>query len=252
MDLSGRLLLHALEGYGSVAKLNLIAREASVDKITASLKAKKLPAELLRVNAQNPEAEVLRYAASFLSRGSVVAIPTDTFYGLAADPFNLAAVDEIYRVKGRPETRALPILVRSLEQATQLAREVPQIFLRLAQEFWPGALTLVVDAANRLPLKVTANTGKVALRWPKSDVARRLIEEFDGPITGTSANISGFPSCSNAEQLIKQMGGRLPLILDGGETGAVLGSTIVDVHGGAWKIIREGAIPVAEIEKALK
>ena len=160
--------------------------------------------------------------------------------------------DEIYKMKGRPETRALPILVRSLEQAMQLAREVPQNFLRLAQEFWPGALTLVVDAANRLPLKVTANTGKVALRWPKSDVARRLIEEFDGPITGTSANISGFPSCSSAEQVMKQLGGRLPLILDSGETGAMLGSTIVDVHGGAWKIIREGAIPVADIQKALK
>jgi L-threonylcarbamoyladenylate synthase len=218
----------------------------------AFAKGQKLPAELLRVNAQNPEPEVLRYAADLISRGSVVAIPTDTFYGLAADPFNLSAVEEIYRIKGRPETRALPILVRSLEQATQLARDVPQNFLKLAQEFWPGALTLVVDAANRLPLKVTANTGKVALRWPKNDVARRLIEEFEGPITGTSANISGFPSCSSAEQVMKQLGGRLPLILDGGETGAMIGSTIVDVHGGAWKIIREGAIPVADIQKALK
>src|ERR1700688_1873544 len=123
MHLSGRLLLYALEGYGSVAKLNSSTGEAPAGEIMASPKAKKLPAELLRINAQNPEAEVLRYAASFLSRGSVVAIPTDTFYGLAADPFNLAAVDEIYRVKGRPETRALPILVRSLEQAMQLARE---------------------------------------------------------------------------------------------------------------------------------
>lgn len=204
------------------------------------------------MNAQNPEAEVLRYAADLLSRGSVVAIPTDTFYGLAADPFNLSAVGEIYKVKGRPETRALPILVSSLEQAMQLARDVPQVFLKLAQEFWPGALTIVVDAANRVPLKVTANTGKVALRWAKSDVVKKLIDEFDGPITGTSANISGFPSCSNSEQVMKQLGGRLPLILDGGETGATLGSTIVEVHGGAWKIIREGAIPVAEIEKALK
>lgn len=134
----------------------------------------------------------------------------------------------------------------------QLARDVPQVFLKLAQEFWPGALTIVVDAANRVPLKVTANTGKVALRWAKSDVVKKLIDEFDGPITGTSANISGFPSCSNSEQVMKQLGGRLPLILDGGETGATLGSTIVEVHGGAWKIIREGAIPVAEIEKALK
>jgi L-threonylcarbamoyladenylate synthase len=228
------------------------AKQFRQGEFAGSPKAKKLPAEVLRINMINPEAEVLRYAASFLSRGGVIAIPTDTFYGLSADPFNLAAVDEIYRVKGRPETRALPILVRSLEQATQLARDVPQNFLKLAQEFWPGALTLVVDAAMRLPLKVTANTGKVALRWPKSEVARQLIAEFDGPITGTSANISGFPSCASAEQVVKQLGGRLPLVLDGGETGATLGSTIIDLHGGRWKVVREGAIPVADIEKALK
>jgi tRNA threonylcarbamoyl adenosine modification protein (Sua5/YciO/YrdC/YwlC family) len=137
-----------------------------------------LQAELLHVNAESPETEVVRYAAGLLSRGKVVAIPTDTLYGLAADPFNLAAVDEIYRVKGRPESRALPILVNSLDQAMLLARELPANFLRLAEKFWPGALTLVVDAATRLPLKVTANTGKVALRWPKSDVCRELIAEF--------------------------------------------------------------------------
>src|ERR1700682_3069973 len=91
--------------------------------VTTSPKAKKLPAELLRVNAQTPEADVLRYAAHFLARGCVVGIPTDTFYGLAADLFNLSAVDELYRVKGRPETRALPILVNSLEQALVLMRE---------------------------------------------------------------------------------------------------------------------------------
>jgi L-threonylcarbamoyladenylate synthase len=239
-------------GYGSVAHLESKRGEALRGVNTTSPKAKKLPAELLRVDAQSPEVEVLRYAASFLSRGNVVAIPTDTFYGLAADPFNLAAVDEIYRVKGRPETRALPILVRSLEQAVTLAREVPQNFLRLAEEFWPGALTLVVDAATKVPLKVTANTGKVALRWPKSEVARELIAEFEGPITGTSANISGFPSCASATQVMKQLGGRLPLVLDGGDTGGMLGSTIVEVRGGAWKIIREGAVPLERIERALK
>src|SRR6202021_4052734 len=97
-----------------------------------------------------------------------------------------------------------------------VVREVAQNFLGLGEGFWAGALARVVDAATRLPLKVTANTGKVALRWPKSDIARRLIEEFDGPITGTSANISGFPSCSNAEQLMKQLGGGLPLVFGGG------------------------------------
>lgn len=220
-----------------------------------------MPAELLRINAHSPEADVLRYAASFLSRGSVVAVPTDTFYGLAADPFNLAAVDEIYRVKGRPETRALPILLNSIEQALMLMRDredegdglesAPQAFQRLATRFWPGALTIVVTASQRVPLKVTANTGKVALRWPKHAVVEQLIAEFEGPVTGTSANISGFPSCANAEQVMKQLGSRLPLVLDSGQTGSALPSTIVELHNGAWKILREGAIPVGEIGKVL-
>ena len=195
---------------------------------------------------------MLRYAAHFLARGSVIGIPTDTLYGLAADPFNLAAVDEIYRVKGRPETRALPILVNSQEQAMMLARETPRNFTRLAEQFWPGALTLVVDASHRLPLKVTAGTGRIALRWPRSEVVTQLIDEFDGPITGTSANVSGFAPCSNAGQVMKQLGERLPLVLDAGDTGVALASTVVELHGEAWKILREGAIPVAEIEKALQ
>ncbi len=203
-----------------------------------------MPAELLRVNAQSPEPDLLRYAAEFITRGSVIAIPTDTFYGLAADPFNLAAVDEIYRVKGRPETRALPILVNSIEQAVLLAREAPRKFLRLAQAFWPGGLTLVVNAAQRIPLKVTAGTGRIALRWPNSTVVRRLIDEFDGPVTGTSANISGF--------VMKQLGPRVPLVLDTGETGGTLPSTIVELNGDTWRIGREGAIPVAQIAKALE
>lgn len=212
----------------------------------------KLPAELLRVDAQSPQAEVLRYAAHFLTRGCVIGIPTDTFYGLAADPFNLAAVDEIYRVKGRPETRALPILVSSLEQAMLLARERPQHFLRLAETYWPGALTLVVDASNRLPLKVTGGTGRVALRWARSEVVMQLIAEFEGPITGTSANVSGFPSCTSAEQVIKQLGSRLPLVLDAGDTGAALPSTIIELRGENWKVLREGAIPLDLIQRTLQ
>lgn len=226
-------------------------RSGVQDVSTAAPKAKKLPAELLRVNPQAPEVELVRYAAHYLMRGCVVGIPTDTLYGLAADPFNLAAVDEIYRVKGRPETRALPILVNSLDQAILLSRAVPRNFLRLAQAFWPGALTLVVDASYRLPLKVTANTGKIALRWPRHEVVSRLIEEFDGPITGTSANISGFPSCSSAGQVIKQLGDRLPLVLDAGDSGASLPSTIVHLQNDDWKVGREGAIGLAEIERAL-
>lgn len=210
-----------------------------------------MPAELLRVNAQSPEPHVLRYAAEFLTRGRVVAVPTDTVYGLAADPFNLAAVAQIYRVKGRPEARALPILVNSIDQAMLLSRNVPINFLRLAQQFWPGALTIVVDAAHRLPLKVTGNTGRIALRWPRNAVISGLIDEFAGPITGTSANISGHPSCVSSAQVIEQLGTRLPLILDAGDLGADLVSTIVVLRDDTWKIVREGVIPAADLEKFL-
>ena len=210
-----------------------------------------MAAEVLKVSAGSPDGEAIRYAAQLISRGGVVGVPTDTFYGLAADPFNLAAVEEIYRVKGRPENRALPILVSSTEQAIPLTRDLPDNFLKLANKFWPGSLTIIVDAAHRMPLKVTANKGRVALRWPKSPVACAVIEQVGGPITGTSANISGFPSCSNADQLVKQLGSRLPLILDSGETGATMSSTIVDLRGEEWRVLREGMVTEAEVRAAL-
>ena len=191
-------------------------------------------------------------AAGLIHRGRVVAIPTDTFYGLAADPFNLAAVEQIYRVKGRPESRALPILVRSLEQAVELARMIPDGFVPLAEKFWPGALTIVVEASRRLPLKVTGNTGRVALRMPNAPVVWALIQAVGGPVTGTSANLSGHPSCTNAELLQAQLGDRLPMILDGGETGALLASTIVDIRDEGWRIVREGRITEQDINAVMR
>jgi L-threonylcarbamoyladenylate synthase len=211
-----------------------------------------LSAEILKIHAKTPEAHLLRYAAQWLRRGAVIAIPTDTLYGLAADPMNLAAVDEIYRVKGRPETRALPILINSPEQGLLLGRNLPKSFEKLAEACWPGALTLVVDASNRLPLKVTANTRRIALRWPKNEVVQQLIQEFGGPITGTSANLSGRPSCASGEEVFRQLGDRIPLILDAGATGETLPSTIVEFHGEEWHIGREGAISAEDIEKAME
>ena len=211
-----------------------------------------MPAELLKVSAETPEVAHLRYACDFIQRGHVIGVPTDTYYGFAADPFNLAAVEQIYRVKGRPETRALPILVNSIEQAAALSRDLPDAFIKLARNFWPGALTLLVDASNRLPLKVTANTGRVALRWPNSKIVTSLIEMLEGPITGTSANISGFPACSHCDQLVKQLGDRLPLILDGGETGAILASTIVDLHDDSGESCARAPFRKSDISAALE
>lgn len=211
-----------------------------------------LPIEVLKVSSDAPERHLIEYAATFIKRGRVVAIPTDTFYGLSADPFNLAAVERVFRVKGRPESQALPILVNSIEQAVTLIRDVPDPFLTLAHKFWPGALTLIVEATHRLPLKVTGNTGKVALRWPKSKIATELIDAAESPITGTSANLSGHPSCSNAQQIVEQLDGRLPLILDSGDTGGTLASTIVRINDDDWTIAREGAVPNEEIERVFK
>jgi L-threonylcarbamoyladenylate synthase len=208
-----------------------------------------LSSEILKISPDAPESHVIEYAASFVKRGRVIAIPTDTFYGLCADPFNLYAVERVFLLKGRPETRALPILVNSIEQAVTLVRDVPDAFLTLAHKFWPGALTLVVEATHRLPLKVTGNTGRVALRWADSRIATALIEAAGGPVTGTSANLSSHPSCTNPAQIVEQLHDRVPLILDAGDTGGTLASTIVRIDGDAWSIAREGAIPNSVIEK---
>jgi tRNA threonylcarbamoyl adenosine modification protein (Sua5/YciO/YrdC/YwlC family) len=211
-----------------------------------------LSAELLKVSQESPDPAAMRYAAAFIRRGELVAVPTDTFYGIAADPFNLSAVGNIYAVKGRPETRALPILINSTEQAILLARDLPYTFHKLAAKFWPGPLTLLVDAATSIPLKITAQTGQVALRWSKSPVVNALIDLVQGPVTGTSGNVSGQPACSNAVELLEQLGDRLPLILDGGPTPGNLASTIVKLHDGEWTVMREGVISEDQIRAALK
>jgi tRNA threonylcarbamoyl adenosine modification protein (Sua5/YciO/YrdC/YwlC family) len=210
-----------------------------------------LPVELLNISSEAPQKSALQYAADMITSGRVVAVPTDTFYALSADPFNLAAIEAVFRIKGRPESRALPILVDSVERAISLIRDVPDNFLKLSQQFWPGPLTLVIEATDRLPLKVTGNSGRVALRWANSRIVSGLIASVGGPITGTSANISGFPSCTNAQQIMKQLGDRLPLVLDAGDTGGLLASTIVALRGDEWAIVRDGVIPEDDIRKAL-
>jgi tRNA threonylcarbamoyl adenosine modification protein (Sua5/YciO/YrdC/YwlC family) len=205
----------------------------------------------LKISPDTPEESIVEYAATYIQRGRVVGMPTDTFYGLSTDPFNLAAIGRVYAIKGRPETKALPILVNSVEQAVTMVRDVPDTFLKLAQKFWPGALTIVMEATHRVPLKVTGNTGRVALRWANSKIPSAVIEAVGGPITGTSANLSGMAACTNAHDLLTQLGDRLPLILDGGETGAKLASTIIRIEGEEWVILRDGVISEEQIEATL-
>ena len=206
-------------------------------------------AELLKVSNDLPEAPRIAYAASLIRAGQVVAIPTDTFYGLAADPFNLYAVEQIFQMKGRPAHKPLLLLVSSIEQAEELSANLPDRFYPLARRFWPGPLTIVVEASRRVPLKITGNTGKVAVRLPNAKIPVTLIRELDLPLTGTSANLAGLMECSGAAKVQEQLGDRLPLIVDGGDTRAMLRSTIVEVTRDDWRIIREGAIPADDIKE---
>jgi len=207
-------------------------------------------AEILKVDITDTARMefVLEYATRLITSGKVVAFPTDTFYGLGADPLNLAAVNEIFRVKRRTADRPLPLLVASLDQAADLAQDPPRLFFQLAEKFWPGPLTIVVAASRLIPLKVTANTGKVGLRWPRAPLAVAIIAAAARPITGTSANLAKNPPCSTAEGVDEQLGPDLPLILDGGPTQGLVASTVVDLVGERVRILRPGGIP----ESALK
>ncbi len=195
----------------------------------------------------------MQYVVSCLQSGKVVGLPTDTFYGLAVDPVNLRAVESIYEIKSRLKNKPLSLLVASLAQAYELARDLGFDFDRLAERFWPGPLTLIVKASSRLPLRSTANTGNVALRIPDAPIARAVVERFGLPITATSANLQNAPECTHANCVLHQIGDRIPLIVDGGPTGRSQPTTIVDLSSGdgSWQVIREGAIPTHEIALAL-
>jgi len=207
-------------------------------------------AEILKLENSSLE-YALNHAVHLIMRGKVVAFPTDTFYGLGADPFNLAAVSEIFRIKGRTADRPIPLLVDSIDQAVDIALDPPKLFFTLAQKFWPGALTLVVPASRQIPLKVTANTGKVGVRWPLAPFVVALIAAAGGPLTGTSANLSDRESCSTADEVDCQIGDQLPLILDGGLTRGGHASTVVELTGETGRILRPGAIPESELKEYL-
>ena len=209
---------------------------------------------MLRIHPEEPEPHLVTQVVRALQAGEVVALPTDTFYGLAVDPVNLRAVDRIYDLKARARHKPLSLLIEDVAQAYELARALDGSFDRLAERFWPGPLTLVVKAGSKLPLRVTANTGNVALRVPEAPLCRTVVRELGLPITATSANLRGLPECTSASCVREQFGDKLPLIVDAGPTQRSVATTIVDLSGGpnSWMILREGAIPTHEIALVLQ
>ncbi|MEO8726874.1 MAG: L-threonylcarbamoyladenylate synthase [Acidobacteriaceae bacterium] len=209
--------------------------------------------EVLAIDRNQPDPALIAYCVYRLKRGDVVGMPTDTFYGLAVDPVNLRAVQQVYEIKGRASSKPLSLLIGSVGQAVSLTRDLPPMFFALAERFWPGPLTLIVNAGSGLPLRVTANTGHVAIRIPAAPISRAVVEAMDFPITATAASLLGHPECITASEVCDQLGERISLVLDAGSAPRREFSTIVDLSGspGEWNIQRAGAIPAGEVAEIL-
>ena len=172
--------------------------------------------DLIEIDPDQPAPEAIERAAMHLRRGDVVAIPTEALYMLVADPLNLNAVGRVFSAKGREIHRSLPLLISGVFMAESMAKELSTRFHLLARHFWPGPLTIIVPASANVPLKVTGNTGRLAMRQSRSRVAQALLDWLDQPLIATSANISGQPTCRSGIEVFGTMDGRVDLVLDGG------------------------------------
>jgi L-threonylcarbamoyladenylate synthase len=197
--------------------------------------------------ARDPETQ--SQALALLQRGELVAFPTDTVYGLGALAFNAVAVGRIYTVKERSAEKAISVLIADPSDLAKVTLKVLQVAARLASRFWPGPLTLIVQKHPDLPEALSAGL-TVGVRIPDHPVARALLRSA-GPMAVTSANLSGQPSPSTAQEVYAQLGGRITLIIDGGKTPGGVPSTVVDCTGTEPRILRPGPVSEAEIRSVL-
>ena len=197
----------------------------------------------LTVDAERPAETALRAAAAALARGRLVAYPTDTLYGLGADPRDAAAVARVYQAKARPARLAMPLIAADLVQVDECAACLSPLARRLADRFWPGPLTLVLDAAPTLDPRILGEGGSVAVRVPAHPVAVALARTFGHAVTSTSANRSGVEPASDAASVMAAFGDDIALVLDGGPTTGGSPSTIVDARDTAPVLVRAGAVP---------
>ncbi len=203
--------------------------------------------DTLRLPAR--ERTSLTRALSILRGGGLVAFPTDTVYGVGALAFDGAAVESIYAAKQRPVEKAIPVLLSSVEELHKVAKTIPPMVRRLAVMFWPGPLTMILPRLPSLPTAVST-TANVAVRVPDHPAALALLSRA-GPLAVTSANLSGQPSPDTAEEVLRQLNGRIPLLLDGGRTPGGVPSTLVDCTGREPAILRPGPITLPDLRKAL-
>lgn len=199
------------------------------------------------LSADHPVA--LRHAVDIVNNGGTVAFPTDTVYGLAVSPFNQEYIERIFIVKGRNSSRAIAVLIGDVSQLDRIAKSPAKLALRLAAQFWPGPLTLIVPRNPELPDALAA-TPTIGVRIPDHPVALQLLR-MAGPLAVTSANISGQENTNTAQEVMDQLDGRIHLVIDGGRTPGGIPSTVVDCTKPKPVILRPGPISMADIELVL-
>jgi L-threonylcarbamoyladenylate synthase len=200
------------------------------------------------VDPLHPDPDAIAHAAMLLKTGGVVAIPTDTLYGLAADPWSAAAVSRIFAIKRRQDDRALPLVAADVNQVTRWIGVLNVTARRLADRFWPGPLTLVMQAPKAMATEVTAGGATIGIRVPAHAVTRALCSAFERPVTATSANISGDPATDNPDDVAARLSIGLDLLLDSGTTPGGPASTIVDVTDADVRLIRAGAVAWEDVK----
>jgi L-threonylcarbamoyladenylate synthase len=210
-----------------------------------------MPARILKTDTQDSLQRAIHVASKVILSGGVVAVPTESFYGLAVHALNEKGIERLFAVKGRREDNPLLILLASRETLGAYVTEVSDRARKLMERFWPGGLTMVFFADPILPPSLTAGTGKIGVRLSSHPVPRALAEAVGAPITGTSANRSGHPSGSTAEEVMEAVGEGIDLILDGGSTPGGKGSTVLDVTVDLPVVLREGMVSREELKQFL-
>lgn len=200
------------------------------------------PPRWLRLDPERPDPETLRAAVDALAAGEVVAFPTDTLYGLAVDPRRPDAARRLFALKRRPAGQAVPLIAADAGQIERVVRDVSRLARRLAERWWPGPVSIVLDASPALDPLLLTEAGTVAVRVPAHPLARRLAADFQHPITATSANRSGSPPAADAAAVAAGLGSELDVLVDGGPARGGAPSTIVDARGDAPALVREGAV----------
>ena len=208
--------------------------------------------KLIKINPKHPETDLISKVARILESGGVIGYPTETVYGIGCSAFNADSVNRIYDLKQRDKSKALILIAADVIQVGELVEDIPPAAELLIDNFWPGPLTIVFNASQRLQEFAFRKSKTIAVRIPDSTISLAMLKSCGFPLVSTSANRSGESDTTNAQDVLKIFGDELDLIIDGGETPAQMPSTVVDITRSPVKIIREGAISSLEINTVLE